>query len=191
LFSERKEETMKAVKAKEKFVTVGDLAQSRRCLTFLPEQFVRVILPAMQQNGAGAAGVLDEEGSLVGLLTERALLKRVFRMATDPLINPANLGKYIDDMTVAEVMVPRPECLADDMDIEEALGRMSLRGFRFMPVVTRADPGQLVGIADERELALLVQSRLREVRRSEAESRSLLSYLFHEPYGTGYSAQGA
>lgn len=180
---------MKAMQATQQFQTVGDIARSRRCLTFLPEQFIRVILPAMQRNGAGAAGVVDEEGELIGLLTEREILRRVFAMATDPLINPGNLGKHIDDLTVAGVMAPQPVTLFEDADIEEALGTMVKQGFRFMPVVSRADPRHLVGIADERELALLVQNRLRDLKRSEAESRSLLAYLFREPYGAGFQPQ--
>jgi CBS domain-containing protein len=47
--------------------TVGHIAASRNCLSFQPDQHVKIILRAMQNSRTGSAGVVDEKGNLVGL----------------------------------------------------------------------------------------------------------------------------
>lgn len=164
--------------------TVGDLASSRKCLTFRPDEFVSVILLALQ-TGEGAAGVTDDEGNLVGLLTERRILRQIFLKAIDPTINPANLRKYMEDMTVAEVMINAPETLHEDIDLEDAANIMLQRGYRYMPVVSRVEKSHLLGIVSEREIAAQLKYRLEQVKKSEEDTRNLLSFMLHEPYGEG------
>jgi CBS domain-containing protein len=168
-----------------KINTVGDLVSRRRCLTFRPDEFVDVILPVLQNSKEGVAGVLDDEGNLIGLLTERQILRQVFMKAVDPSINPLNLRKYIQDMTVEQAMIPWPETLDENIDIEDAVGMMLRRDYRFMPVVSRDDRHHLLGIASEHEMALHLQHRLQKVKQSEEETKSLLSCMLREPYGVG------
>lgn len=165
--------------------TVGDIAASRKCLIFYPEQFIKIILKTMQTTRTGCAAVLDDDGRLVGMLTEREILRRIFTLVADPTINHANIGKHIDDMTVRDVMIASPHVLADDTDIEQALEVMTDLGFRFMPVVSRTDPTKAVGLMDEREVAIHVKNRLDQVKREAAEKEYLLNGLFREPYGAG------
>jgi CBS domain-containing protein len=170
--------------------TVGDLVTKRRCMTFHPGEYVEIILPLLQSHETGVAGVLDDEGGLVGLLTEREILRRIFARIHDPVISPANLRKHLEDMTVEEVMIAAPRTLDEATDFEEAAGMMLLHNLRFMPVVSRADREHLLGIVSEREVAEALRTRLLEIKQSEAESRSLLSFMLHEPYGLGYSMTG-
>jgi CBS domain-containing protein len=166
--------------------TVGDITTGRKCLTFHPDQYIKIILAAMQTARTGCAAVVDDTGALTGLLTEREVLRHIFRMVVDPTISHANLGKHLEDMKVRDVMIAAPATLDDTMDIEDALDRMTELGFRFMPVLnhkTRA----LIGVADERELAIHVKNRLAHMRREKAQKDAVISYLFHEPYGAGYT----
>lgn len=169
--------------------TVGDIVGSRKCLLFYPEQFIKIILKTMQNTRTGCAGVIDDGGNLVGMLTEREILRRIFALVADPTINHANIGKHIDDMTVYDVMIPAPKVLDADTDIEQALEIMTDLGFRFMPVVTRHDKRKPIGLIDEREIAIYVKNRLDKVKEDAEKKRSLLSYFFYEPYGRGFSAQ--
>lgn len=175
---------------RQPFKTVGDLALSRRCMTFHPDEFVNVILPVLQTSAAGAAGVVDDEGSLVGLLTERHILRHVFLKVFDPTINPANLRKYLEDMTVEEAMIPAPETLDESIGMEDAVGMMVRRGYRFMPVVSRTDKRHLLGIVDEREIALHLKNQLQEVKKTAEETQSILSFMLREPYGAGMQLTG-
>jgi CBS domain-containing protein len=169
--------------------TVGHIAASRNCLSFQPDQHVKIILRAMQNSRTGSAGVVDEKGNLVGLLTEREILRRIFAMINDPTIDNSKLGQYVDDMIVDDVMIPTPKTLKDDMDIEDALEAMTKLGFRYMPVVSRFDTMRLLGVVDEREVAIHVKNRLDQVKEESQKKDSLLGYFFHEPYGTGFSAR--
>lgn len=169
----------------KKFITVGEVARSRRRLTFSPEEHVRIAMPLMLSSDGGAAGVIDEDGELLGLLTEREILRTIFYILKDPTVHPHNVAKHIEDITVHETMIPAPETLTEDIDIEDALAMMVRRGYRYMPVVSSHDNGELIGVVGQQELALHMQHRLWDIKKSEAESRSLLSHLIQEPYGAG------
>jgi hypothetical protein len=60
-----------------------------------------------------------------------------------------------------------------------------------MPVVSRFDGRKLVGIVSERELAVHLQRKLQELKKSEKTSASILSYMLAEPYGSGYQLESA
>lgn len=178
-------ETEKNIQAKS-INTVGDIMADRKCLTFHKDQYIKIILAAMQKARTGCAAVVDDTGALAGLLTERHVLRHIFRLVTDPTISRANVGKYLEDMKVEDVMIARPATLDSAMDIEDALDRMTELGFRYMPVVNQRTRA-LMGVADERELAIHVKNRLAHVRREKAQKDAVISYLFHEPYGAGYT----
>lgn len=141
----------------------------------------------MQAARTDCAGVVDSERNLIGMLTEREILRHIFAMLTDPTISLKNIGKHVDDMTVQEVMIKDPRVLKDDTDIEDALETMTELGFRFMPVVSRHDGRRLVGFVDEREVAIHVKNRLDRIKREAAEAKAVLLSFFREPYGAGYS----
>lgn len=164
---------------------VRDIAANRHCLRFYPDQFIKLILKTMQNTRAGCACVVDDDGRLVGLLTEREILRRVFAILNDPTINHANIGKHIDDMTVQDLMIPAPRSLDADTDIEQALEIMTDLGFRYMPVVSRFDRTKPIGLVDEREVAIHVKNRLDRIKQEAAAKEQLLHGLIREPYGAG------
>lgn len=165
--------------------TLGDIVAHRHSPSFFETDYIRVVLPLLQEGEFGAAGVLDDEGRLSGLLTERAILRQMFARTSDKLIHASNVKKYLDDMTVSDVMIQRPETLDDDISIEDAAGMMLRRGYRYMPVVSRFDRTRLLGIVSERELALQLQEQLQEVKKTERTQRTMLNYMLWEPYGSG------
>lgn len=166
----------------KKYMTVGDVARSRRRLTFSPEEHVRIVMPLMLSSDGGAAGVIDKDGELLGLVTEREVLRTIFYILKDPTVHPNNLAKYIEDITVEETMIPAPETFTEDIDIEDALAMMVRRGYRYMPVVRSDASHELIGIVSQQELALHMQHRFWDAKKKETECRSLLSNLLHKPY---------
>lgn len=168
--------------------TVGDITKTRKCLSFHPGQFVKTILAAMQNARTGCAGAVDEEGRLVGMLTERDILRRIFDMAGGPAVDRHHVGRHVDDMTVREVMIADPQVLEDDTDIEEALEIMTDLGFRFMPVVSRHDRRALVGLVDEREVAIHVKNRLDSIKKEAARKEAVFNSFWREPYGIGFDS---
>lgn len=85
--------------------------------------------------GRRQAGVLvvDADGRLVGIFTERDVLRRVLGQAQDP-----------SRTVVATVMTPDPEVLRMSDRVAYALHCMSVAGYRTVPVVD--DEGRPVGV---------------------------------------------
>lgn len=167
----------------EDIATVGDIAASRKCLLFYPEEYIKIILRSMQNSRVGCAGVIDDQGALIGMLTEREILRCIFSLLSDKTIAQANIGKYIDDLRVMDLMISHPETLDSDTDIEKALQSMTDIGFRYMPVVSRFNRKVALGFVDEREVALHVAHRMERLRREAAEKEIFYQQLWREPYG--------
>lgn len=167
----------------EDVATVGDIAALRKCQLFYPEEHVKIILRTMQNSRVGCAGVINDHGALIGILTEREILRRIFSLLTDSTIHQANIGKYIDDMRVMDVMISHPHTLTSDTDIEEALKCMTDMGFRYMPVVSPYNENVALGFVDEREVAIHVAHRLERLRRESHERDEVYQQLLREPYG--------
>ena len=82
-------------------------------------------IQAMNDHGVGYVLVM-REGAMVGIFTERDVLKRV-------------VGKLDPAVTsIDEVMTPRPESLPRSALIAFAINRMSVEGYRHIPLVDEA-----------------------------------------------------
>lgn len=103
-----------------------------------PNTTVRVAIERMNQNGTGC--VLVEHGRrLLGIFTERDVLTKIVGSGVD-----------IDRTTVDRVMTPDPECLSPDERAAYALNKMSVGGFRHIPLVD--DDGRPVGVVSMRNV---------------------------------------
>jgi CBS domain-containing protein len=112
---------------------------SRDLLTVQPQVALAEAAQAMHGRGVGAVLVL-EEGRLVGILTERDMLRAV---ATG----------HEPNEPVAEWMTHHPETIESSDTTEHAGVLMIHGGFRHLPVV---DEGELVGILSLRDLMRVV-----------------------------------
>lgn len=83
--------------------------------------------------------VITDEGAVVGIFTERDLLRRVVARDLDPAATP-----------VAEVMTPDPVTLPEDACITYAIHHMGLGGLSNVPVVDR--DGKLVALVGVEEV---------------------------------------
>jgi CBS domain-containing protein len=92
----------------------------------------------MEQAQVGALAVLDEAGHLVGILTERDLVRATARAA-----KPASV-------VVSAYASPRPETADIEEDSRDVARRMLDLGIRHLPVT--AGDGQLVGMVSMRDL---------------------------------------
>jgi CBS domain-containing protein len=102
-------------------------------------------LQLMLDRRLGAV-LVEREGRPVGIFTERDVLRRV--VAT-------GIGH---DRPVGDVMTPDPETLGLDDGIAFALNRMSVGGYRNVPIVDEA--GQAVGILSQRDMVEYIVSLL-------------------------------
>lgn len=165
--------------------TVGDVIRDRLCLAFSPHDSVKDIIHAMHGHHSGAVGVQDASGRLIGLITEREILRRLFWMKPDTTEQKvfAAEDKAREDLLARDVMIVDPACLTEDTPVEQALDEIMSLGYRYMPVVSSDRRGALQGIAGQRELLYYAQAKAR--RELEAKDSLLSCFMHHEPYGKG------
>lgn len=96
-------------------------------------------LDRMVGHGVGSVLVVDPEGVLVGILTERDYLRKVVGVEGEYAYRP-----------LREVMTPDPETLSPTDPIAVALQKMDVGGYRHLPVVE--EDGRPVGIVSARDL---------------------------------------
>jgi len=127
---------------------------SRHPLLFSPTHTVHQATRAMQKEHRGCVLVTEDgtaETRVVGIFTERDVLERI----VDRGRNPATLP-------LVEVMTRDPECLPLDATLAWVLNKMSVGGFRHVPVADKQGrPAFVVSVRDVVEL--LVERFPREV----------------------------
>lgn len=118
---------------------------------------LQAVARVLDEARIGAVVALDETGGIVGVLSERDIVRQVARH-----------GKSALAMNVADAMT-RDVFTAQASDtVQACLGRMTDRRVRHLPVVR---DGQLIGIVS---IGDLVKWKIAE---TEAEAESLKSYL--------------
>lgn len=103
--------------------SIGDLPTLKEAVCVAPTATVREAIDQMNRGRVGCV-LVEDKGTLVGVFTERDVLTRVVGR---------NLS--IDVTPVADLMTRDPECLTLDDRIVYALNKMSVGGFRHIPLV--------------------------------------------------------
>jgi CBS domain-containing protein len=106
---------------------------------------IRAAVQLMLDGKLGAV-LVEREGRVVGIFTERDLMRRVVA---------AGIAL---DRSIEEVMTPDPETLKLDDGVAFALNRMVVGGFRNVPIVD--ENGALVAILSQREVVDYIVSLL-------------------------------
>jgi CBS domain-containing protein len=104
-----------------------------------PGASVRDACRLMVEHRCGSVLVVDG-GRLLGILTQRDAIERVFACGRDP------------DLTLlAEVMTREPDTIGPHEHVDEAIRRMDEFGYRHLPVV---DGREVVGVLALRDLSI-------------------------------------
>lgn len=117
----------------------GDL-MSRNVLTVYPDDRIGYAARLMRDNDFGALPVVDQEGRLIGILTDRDISMRL--VANEADTHNTIVADFMTDGAFA--------CHADD-PIRECMRQMSRHQVRRLPIVN--DWGQVVGIVTQGDLA--------------------------------------
>ena len=126
-------------------------------VTIDPADTVSVAVDVLTKHGIGAALVRNAAGDIVGILSERDIVRGIARHTSNCL-----------DMQVEELMTsPVISCKPDD-NIDEIMERMTERRIRHLPVM---DGDALIGIIS---IGDVVKQRISEI---ENESEALRQYI--------------
>jgi CBS domain-containing protein len=91
----------------------------------------------MLETNVGALLVVDDKGILVGIFSERDLLKRVVGFVTN-----------YDRQPITEFMTPRPESVSKTDTLNFVLQKMDAGGYRHVPVVQDGKPVSIISARD-------------------------------------------
>jgi CBS domain-containing protein len=103
------------------------------------------VIQTLLDRSLGAV-LVQREGRLVGIFTERDVLRRVVSLAVNR------------ERTVAEVMTPDPEALSPEDGIAFALNRMVVGGFRHIPIVDAK--GGAPRLLSQRDVVAFIVARM-------------------------------
>lgn len=107
--------------------------------------------------------IVDADGMLIGIITERDLTQKVLAA-----------GKNGNTTIVDDIMTANPDTLAPDDSARDALELMQTRGYRHLPV---AEDGKCVSIVSIRDLYASVKEAL------EKDIEETQAFVFGDRYG--------
>ena len=140
--------------------TIRQLLKDREIYSVESSQTVFDVARFMVERNIGAVPVLDR-GKLVGIFSERDIMKRVLAEGKDP-----------KQAKVSDVMTPDPLVVTADESFEKCMLLMKQRGFRHLPIV---EEQKLIGLLSLRDLLL------HEVDEKDGEVRMMRAYMHSVP----------
>jgi CBS domain-containing protein len=142
---------------------VPDIVQPVDVASVTAEDTVLDAAKAMRDKKIAALIVVDADGNLTGIVTERDV---VFRLTAE--------GKDAATTKIADIMTPNPDTLAPGDSASDALELMQTRNYRHLPVV---EGNKCIAVVSVRDLFNSVKESLEEsIRETEA-------FVFGDRYG--------
>jgi CBS domain-containing protein len=140
--------------------TVGDIVRGREVFTVQSKQTVLETVQYMVEKGIGAVAVMESD-RMLGIFSERDLMKRVVTKKLDP----STIS--VEKVMTTNIITARPE-----ESYSTCLARMQSHGIRHL-VIAAGD--QLIGIISLRDLMSM------DIREKSAEIELMNQYLHYVP----------
>lgn len=132
-------------------------AKGREVATIDPSATLGAAVQTLAERRIGALVSVGEGGTVIGILSERDIVRRI-----------AEEGASCLDQPVASAMTRDVKTAQEDMTIDEAMDVMTRNRFRHLPVT---EDGRLVGLVS---IGDVVKRRIETVER---EAEDLRSYI--------------
>lgn len=165
---------------------VGDI-MTLGAATVHPDTPVLEAAQLMLHHGISGVPVVDRGGRLVGMVTERDLLRRAEtgtehrrpRWLTFLMDPAARAEDYVRShgRKVSDVMTSDPESVAPDAPLTDAVDLMERRGFKRLPVVR---DGKVVGIVSRANFLRVLARRLEDAAQATAEDMDIRRRILDE-----------
>lgn len=105
--------------------------------TMMPGDLVRDAIQVLLKNNIGAVLVVDEQGKLQGILSERDLLKKM-----------AGVEDSFASQPISKFMTAKPETVTYQDPLAFVLHKMDVGGYRHLPVVHEGKPVGIISVRD-------------------------------------------
>ncbi|MBE3605081.1 CBS domain-containing protein [bacterium] len=132
-------------------------SKGAKVVTVAPTATIAEVAATLNRNRIGAAPVIAEDGALVGIISERDVIRGIAEHGESVLAFPAS-----------HLMTREVQTCAPDDPIVELMETMTLRRIRHLPVIRGGALAGIVSIGD------VVKQRLEE---AQAELEALRSYI--------------
>jgi len=132
-------------------------SKGRRVIAIDCDATVSEAIAKLVQNNIGSLPVLDQGGRLVGIFSERDVLRLIH-----------NRGEGFGRLRVADVMTSGPVTCKLDDHVDDVMGKMSERHIAKVPVLS---DDQLVGVVSVGDVVKVLYDKL------TAENQHLISYI--------------
>lgn len=138
---------------------VRDVVESkgRQVISLDSDATVGDALAKLVHNNIGSLPIVDHDGRLVGILSERDVLRLLH-----------NRGDRGSRLSVAEVMTQTPITCGLDDQVEAVMGKMSERNIAKVPVL---EGDELVGIVSVGDVVKVLYDKV------HTENQHLISYI--------------
>lgn len=113
-----------------------DLPELQPVVKISPHASVRAAIDGMVDNGVGIVLVVENR-KLLGVFSERDVLRKVAGSDLD-----------LDSTLVSDVMTERPATLDFDAELVYALNKMTVGGYRHLPLLKNGEPVAVVSMRD-------------------------------------------
>ena len=131
--------------------------KGHQVVTVAPHDTVAVLVKVLSVNRIGAAPVVDEAGRLVGIISERDVIRGI-----------AQHGEMATTLAVERLMTTEVRTCSPEDAIVELMEVMTLQRIRHLPVVRSGRLEGIVSIGD------VVKQRLQE---AQSELNELSNYI--------------
>ena len=117
--------------------TLSDVPGTSHVVSLPPTASARDAAAAMSSKHVASVLVIDNEGGLKGIFTERDMITRVVAADRDPKATP-----------LSEVMTPDPVTISKSHSVRQALVEMKENKLRHLPIM---EGGTAVGVVSMRD----------------------------------------
>jgi CBS domain-containing protein len=133
------------------------VSKGRRVIAIDTDATVSEAIAKLVQSNIGSLPVLDQAGHLVGIFSERDVLRIIH-----------NRGEGFGRLRVADVMTGSPVTCHLDDDVNDVMGKMSERHIAKVPVLSDSE---LVGIVSVGDVIKVMFDKV------HTENQHLISYI--------------
>ncbi len=132
--------------------------KGHRVITVTPHQTVASVVKVLTENRIGAAPVIDHEGRLAGIISERDIIRAMSQHAEAVLTLPAE-----------HLMTRDVRTCTSESELVELMQEMTLRRIRHLPVIQDGKLHGIVSIGD------VVKQRLEEIQSEVDDLKRYIS----------------
>ena len=138
---------MLSSEVEDKNACIKAIAKTNKNLIFQTSDNLEIAVQAMRSKKVKAAPVLDHSSQLVGLISEKEIVRHLMFRTRDHFTQP-RIPEY-KDFLVFHAMIRHPKFLDASMTVSQALDRMKILNYTYMPVIEGED---VCGVVDRRVL---------------------------------------